>query len=288
MGVIAHYITRKYLAKTSARNIAEYPQLACYSFDLITHFIHLDGQYERDQLRFLAEKVFPTLPSPSTCLDVGANIGNHTVHFANHFENVIAFEPHPRNFALLSINTDRLPNVLPLNIGASSEPGVIDIEDDKSNLAASSISRSKPHDGNSIRFNLTKIDDVVEVRQSQRISFMKFDVEGHERQALEGAEATIRQHRPLIVLEVLENEIDGGSAESINFLRSIGYAHFYEPVANGLLGKMPKALRKLSRTLVSLTTGKHPSKAGRLAPISSLEKRSYLMILCAMEPLTIP
>ena len=76
MNAISYYFARKFLNKANRAHMARYPQLACYSFDLITTFIHLEGQYERDQLELLARDVFPKLPHPSTCLDVGANIGN--------------------------------------------------------------------------------------------------------------------------------------------------------------------------------------------------------------------
>jgi FkbM family methyltransferase len=283
MSLLGHYITRRYLARANARHLAEFPQLACFAFDLITDFIHLDGQYERDELTFLSRKVFPKIAPGAACLDVGANIGNHALHFAKAFERVVAFEPHPRNFRLLSFNAELAPNVTPLNLGASSAPGRVDVEEGRLNLAASGIGRAGG--GASVAFELARIDDVPEVQALDRIAFMKFDVEGHERQALEGARETILKHKPLIVLEVLPTEIENGSSASIEFLRGLGYAHFYEPVAAGLLGRLPKTLRKAGRALAGLVTGRRPSKAERLAPVGRLEQRSYLMLLCAATPL---
>ena len=143
MNAISYYFARKFLNKANREHMARYPQLACYSFDLITTFIHLEGQYERDQLELLARDVFPKLSHPSACLDVGANIGNHSVHFAGHFGQVISFEPHPRNFALLSINADLSDAITPLNVGASSQGGSAEIVEDKMNLAASSLERAE-------------------------------------------------------------------------------------------------------------------------------------------------
>ena len=46
-------------------------------------------------------------------LDVGANIGNHTVRFsAPKFEKVYCYEPNKVAFYLLSINTKPLSNVV--------------------------------------------------------------------------------------------------------------------------------------------------------------------------------
>jgi FkbM family methyltransferase len=283
MSLLGHYITRRYLARANARHLAEFPQLACFAFDLITDFIHLDGQYERDELAILSRQVFPKIAPGAACVDVGANIGNHTLHFARHFACVIAFEPHPRIFRLLAFNAELAPNITALNLGASSASGQVDVEEGRLNLAASGIGRAGG--GASVAFELARIDDVPDVQALDHIAFMKFDVEGHERQALEGARNTILRHKPLIALEVLPAEIEGGSSASVEFLRGIGYAHFYEPVAAGLLGQLPKSLRKAGRALTGLVTGRRPSKAERIAPVGRLEARSYLMLLCAAEPL---
>ncbi len=284
MSTFSHYITRRYLTKSGRAHAREFPQLACYSFDLITTFIHLDGQYERDQLRFLAAQVFPHLPPRGTCLDVGANIGNHSLQFAKDFAKVISFEPHPRNHALLAINAQLAPNILPLNLGASSAAGSVDIVDDRMNLAASSIGRVAEVAGAKVRFDLVRIDDVPEVQAAERITFIKLDIEGHEPEAIRGAAETIRRHRPLIVLEVLADEIVDGTAASVEALKALGYRHFHEPVEAGFLGRLPRRPRKLMRALLSIVTGKRPSKAGQLVSVTALERRSYLMLLCSVDP----
>ena len=62
---------RQFLNKANREHLVRYPQLACFFFDLITTFIHLEGQYQRDQLALLARDVFPSPPDGSACLDVG-------------------------------------------------------------------------------------------------------------------------------------------------------------------------------------------------------------------------
>lgn len=284
MGAIGHYLARRYLNRMNTVHLRDFPQLAAFSFDLITLYIHLDGRYERDELQFLADRVFPALPAGGDCLDVGANIGNHAIAFAPHFRRVIAFEPHPRTFRLLELNAELASNVMPLNLGASSGAGTIMVAQDRRNIAATSIKRQGGPGSDSVTFRLERIDDIAEVAESPAITFMKFDVEGHERQALEGAAETIRRHRPLIVLEVLPDEVKGGTTESVEFLKTLGYRHFYELTGGGWLGRLPRRLLKPARTVVSILTGRRPSKAECLADVTVLEKRSYLMLLCAPEP----
>ncbi len=287
MSAIGHYITRRYLSRMSRAHLAEYPQLACFSFDLITQFIHLDGQYERDELALLARQVFPSLPQGGICLDVGANIGNHSLHFSRFFSRVIAFEPHPRTFRILEINAELAPNITALNLGASDSPGQVSVTEDRQNLAASGIGRKGEAGGKSVTFELQRIDDLTEVTGAGPITFMKFDVEGHERQAIDGARQTILAHRPLIMLEVLPAEINDGTAPSLETLRSMGYTYFYEATPAGRLGRLPRPLRKVARALVALLSGRRPSKAEVLVPLKRLEERSYLMLLSSMAPLEI-
>ena len=55
-------------------------------------------------------------------------------------------------------------------------------------------------------------------------------------------------------------------------------------VKAGRLGSLPKPLRKLGRILAAIFTGKRPNKAGRLVPVTRLENRNYLMVLCSIDP----
>lgn len=286
MSISGRLMARHYLIHANRKHLGKFPQVACFSFDIITATIHLDGQYERDQLEFLSRRVFPILPTGGACLDVGANIGNHSLHFARSFEKVIAFEPHPRTFKLLELNAELAPNVTALNIGASFQEREVTVVDNPLNIGATGIDRAGT--GSSVQFRLARIDNVDEVQALERITFMKFDVEGHECYAIEGAKQTILQHKPLIVLEVLPDEMADGSSAAVDLLRSLGYVYFYEPVEAGMISRLPLSLRKLARTLKTILTGTRPSKAAYLAHVNRLENRSYQMLLCATMPLATP
>src|SRR5690606_7289354 len=45
---------------------------------------------------------------PGLCLDIGANVGNHTIFFSRfcNFDEVWAYEPFPESFALLQENVE--------------------------------------------------------------------------------------------------------------------------------------------------------------------------------------
>lgn len=71
--------------------------MAVYSREFVSRFIISYGFYERHYIRelfkFLERK--DVLTHEKTCLDIGANIGNHSVRFSQIFRQVYAFEPHP-------------------------------------------------------------------------------------------------------------------------------------------------------------------------------------------------
>lgn len=285
MNSYSYHLAKRFLSRRNAEHLGQFPPVACFAFDAITLAIHLDGQYEKDELAFLATRVFPQLPGRAACLDIGANIGNHSLHFARHFERVIAFEPHPRTYRLLACNAELMPNVVPLNCGASAQAGRISVHENPSNMGATSIGVAGDAAGRRVQFELRRIDEVAEVASCEHISFVKIDVEGHELEALRGAEATLRRHRPLIAMEVLGKEVVGGSSPAVDYLRSIGYACFYELADRSPWSRLPRPLYKLVRALLALATGRRPSGAKRLLRVDALAPRSYAMLLCAVEPL---
>ena len=286
MSSYRYQIARSFLRQKNAEHIERFPQLACFAYDAITLAIHLDGRYERDELEFLAERIFPTLPGPAVCLDIGANIGNHSLHFAQHFDRVIAFEPHPRTFALLSVNAALVKNVLALNCGASSQAGTVSVNESRTNMGASSIGRAGGDGGNTVSFALQRLDEVPEVIACERIAFVKIDVEGHEREALEGAAETLRRHRPVVAMEALAEEVEDGTTAALAYLRGLGYSHVYELCDQGLIGQLPRRLAKAARALLAVVTGRRVRRPRRLQRVERLEKRNYPMLLCATGPIT--
>jgi len=64
--------------------------------------------------------------------------------------------------------------------------------------------------------------------ETRRIGAMKIDVEGHEMAVLEGAERILREHGPLIVIEIVGTHTGAGSVEAVlDHLRTRSYdGHF--------------------------------------------------------------
>lgn len=275
------------------KHVAEYPQLAVFSFDQIARDIHLFGQFEKDELNFLKSKLFPALPKNSDCLDVGANIGKHSVAFSSYFSSVWAFEPNPRTYQLLKINSTLANNIVPLNLGASKMRQSRNAVQDMSNIGGSRICAEQAEclddprsvSADRIVFDLDRLDDVAEVKDLRRISFVKIDVEGHENAAIAGMTNILRTNRPIVALEILGSEIVDGSAAALNSLKGISYQHFYTLQEDGIIGGMPPFGRRLTRAMCAIFLGKRLNKASQIIPIKQLRQGvNYRMVLCSMDP----
>ena len=85
MKLVMRQMLKVGLEKAAERIVKDYPQVACFSQDIISRKIMIDGIFERNEL--IALKSFlVSEPTPrEICLDIGGNIGNHAVFFSGLF-----------------------------------------------------------------------------------------------------------------------------------------------------------------------------------------------------------
>lgn len=220
---ILHY-TREFLDQGEPRF------LAVFAHDGNGHIVNCLGRPESWQFDVIFDFLTRRDLIRGVALDVGANLGLHTLFLARRFERVIALEPHPKTFHLLAYNlASYAPNATAYEVAAFSEAGKARLNDGKpGNTGTAQISSEAPSDSDHV-IETVRIDDFAPL-QDLDIGFMKLDVEGKEREALLGAEQMIRRHRPVILLEDW-NSKQGTVSDSIQFLTSLGYKTFLEPVA---------------------------------------------------------
>jgi len=163
-------------------------------------------------------------------IDVGANIGLHTVHFAGFARHgkVICFEPARSTFAYLLQNITNLANVIPLNVALSDSTGLkpffVAADDAYSGLKDTmrkAVLRQET-------IACLKGDDILlAMLENQRIDLVKIDVEGLELQVLRGMKELILSHRPVIFCEIFGGQQSNPDPESaVRFCVSLGYDAF--------------------------------------------------------------
>lgn len=173
------------------------------------------------------------LKTGDVVVDVGANIGTHTVFFSQKVGSagrVFAFEPQRMTFEMLCANLvlNGLLNVAPIQNGVSDQQGEIMVPvlnpAVAQNFAALKIEGHATGD-------LVKVQP-LDALELKRCDLIKIDVEGMELKVLQGAEKTIRDCRPLLFAE---NNSREGSPELVQALFDLGYkcwwhiAPYYNP-----------------------------------------------------------
>ncbi len=216
---------RRELQKYLSRRDVEYAEasprkMAVFAHDLIGTEINLDGVFERRELELLFSFLKPVLPqlAAGTCLDVGANIGNHTIYFSSRFANVVAFEPNPEVFQLLTFNVRGLRGVSVECVGLGSSARDAVLNEVKGNLGASSLRGSS--EGRGVNVSIRRMDDVS---VGKPITFIKIDTEGFEAEVLAGGIRTLMDCQPVVVFEQLKSEFERGVTPAVRLLTERGY-----------------------------------------------------------------
>jgi len=187
-------------------------------YDLIGKDIFNCRFFEREELDALDRLVDPS----GTCVDVGSNIGNHTVYFAKVLgaARVIAFEPglwaHPRLCFNVALN--QLDDKVTIHKTALSDSdGTAEMRfiaaDNHGTLA---IMATGEGEGMTQTVPLRRGDDLL---RDEPVRLLKVDAERHEMQVLRGMSETLQRHKPVVMVEVALPE----EADMQSFLSGYGY-----------------------------------------------------------------
>lgn len=157
-------------------------------------------------------------------VDVGAHHGIYTLGASLFSRRVVSVEPQHH---LATALRGSMPACATLVEGAlSSKPGsatlMIPLQewDSRSHLGVGDEDRSRWRPQ---RVSLFRMDDVVK----ERVGFVKIDVEGHEREVLDGAARIIASDRPSFLIEIEERHKAGSVADIANFMQDRGYRGYF-------------------------------------------------------------
>lgn len=155
--------------------------------------------------------------------DIGANIGYHTVAFANLAKHVYAFEPNKKNYKLLQENTRRFKNVTLYDLACSDTVSDMYVEDFDVNVPGNYGEMHMQNTGQTCKS--VCIDDIDDIYSPDLI---KIDVEGHELQVLLGSMETITEYKPIIFYEAHGTDLD----KIYELLTNLDYKLYWFPCSN--------------------------------------------------------
>lgn len=175
--------------------------------------------YEKDIL----EKWTPYFGNCKTILDIGANLGNHTLYWAKEIPNVniYSFEPCDLTFERLKRNVEinNLNNIRLYHKGVGEEKGFAHISHmDESNMGATTLECDSKADEGEIE--IVDIDSMVKNEEILLpVDFIKIDTEGFEEKVFKGMEHVLATMMPDIWVELGEDTC----VEILNRMRGLDY-----------------------------------------------------------------
>ena len=181
--------------------------------------ILFDNYYEKEEI-VLLKNHFNSNVKKNIFIDVGANIGNHTLFFKTYFKGIKAFEPQKKIFKILKINTEDYSSIEVFNYGLDlrSHDSKFYIPYSNSGMANES---TKDLSGYYEKVNFKVYDE----NHNDKISYIKIDVEGNEEKVLLSMQKSIIKNLPIISFELNSKAIS--RKKIIEIFKSFGYEKFY-------------------------------------------------------------
>lgn len=181
--------------------------------------LEMYGDWGKDEI----DRLTPLVKAGDIVLDIGANIGTHTIPLAQIIGPtgcVLSFEPQRRLYQILCANVvaNHLANVVTSNYAISDKIGValapnLDF-DVPNNFGAAPVKPEGAEGANGQPVNMSTVDALG----MPRCALIKADIEGGELAMVLGAQQTIKHCRPFLYLES-----HAGHDELVALCKSLGY-----------------------------------------------------------------
>jgi len=179
------------------------------------------------ELGWLVEKA-------TIAVDVGANKGAYTYALSKVVGNnglVVAVEPIEELAVYLQRACVQLS--LPVKVeqcALSAEEGegelFIPVIDGRLQTGFATLDKKNQNEGDLRKVKLRRLDDML-CGRSQRVSFIKCDVEGYELEVFRGSTGILKSDRPNLLVEIEQLHFDRPIAEHFDFFRKQGYSIFF-------------------------------------------------------------
>lgn len=173
-------------------------RIHCSTGDINSSLVYLIGF--SDNLTFF--RIYRLFASPgSTAVDVGANLGIHTLALSDCVSHgkVLSFEPRRSVYPKLidNVNENGITNVVASDkaLGDSVGGGRLHVEENDFNIGKARLS-----DQGNQAVDVTTLDHALKGSTSA-VSLIKIDTEGHELHVLRGAACLLADHKPVLVCE---------------------------------------------------------------------------------------
>ena len=171
-------------------------------------------------------------------IDVGVYRGVYSYEMSKYSKNVHSFEPNPILLNHIEKNLKKIiKNVNFYNYALSNKNDKVSLRVPIRNKNYNKdnyeeyfqMGRASIHNEN--KFNDFEVFDVESQKLdnlnfTNKISFIKIDVEGHEVQVIKGSEKTIKNNKPILLVEIEEQYTKKDVNDTLRYINSLGYNSF--------------------------------------------------------------
>jgi FkbM family methyltransferase len=233
--------------------------------DVIGFNIINRGFFELDELELLKNSFKESIKS-KTFLDIGANVGNHSVFFSSSFKSVKSFEPQIFTFKILEYNTKNFSNIEVLNYGIDEMHRKASFFIPNNNKGGAS-EYVKPENYSVEEVELRPIPD----EYFTNVGYVKIDVEGNEYSVLKSIKGVIMNSFPIVSIEL--GDKNKFRKEIIEYMSLMGYNKIFYIPEDWLVKKMFRFIFNLPFKFKEISTHE----------ILSSNKNFYLLIFLNTE-----
>jgi FkbM family methyltransferase len=177
---------------------------------VIGELLFLHGEFESAESDLLCERLSKRAPG-AVFLDVGANIGLHSLAVARAVPTarIFSFEPGRATFATLERNIARsgfggVARALPLAIAAQPGRALFQYCADNAYSSLQPDERSPVALGYEVE--VVTLDQWVAAAGLDRVDLLKVDVEGGEKDVIEGARRILAYYHPELLVEIYQGK----------------------------------------------------------------------------------
>lgn len=166
------------------------------------------GAYTKSELCCM--KDFLSSVEHPVVLDVGANVGHHSLFAASVAEQVYAFEPYAPVARKLEqkVADNGIKHVYLHSVGLGNENSLkLFSEAQGNNTGTGSFVQSEVNDCQTMELPIVRADDYLPDLELGKIDYIKIDIEGFEVAALQGMLNTLIAHRPVCMFEWSQGEL---------------------------------------------------------------------------------
>lgn len=181
----------------------------------------------------LLERAIALFGKPKVVLDIGANIGNHSLFWSTIFgAKVISIEANPDVYAILQRNIQAnglSSSVIAHNVACGEAERQVSLEQPRSgNIGTGRIIDcvgGNPPGENVLQRTVDAILETETPDWTKAIDLVKIDVEGYEYQVLQGAKSILKNGNSNLWVEVFPSSLD----KCRHLIESFGYRYCFGP-----------------------------------------------------------